>query len=141
MRVVLDTNVVVSALCSGRASPARILERWHQEQFELIVSEPILAEYRRVLGYEKLRPRHRLAERGIVDFVNELRRFAELVPVEISLAVITSDPSDNRFLECAVAGRADYIVSGDAHLLDLDTFQELRILAPAAFLLLLEHDR
>lgn len=138
MRVVVDTNIVVSRSISAKGAPAEVLRRWRQEQFELLVSEPMLDEYERALGYERVRVRHQMSDDEIHEVVTQFRRFAILVEPTETLAVIEDDPDDNRVLECAVAGEAEYIVSGDAHLLTLKRYQGIQILSPAAFLTFLE---
>jgi putative PIN family toxin of toxin-antitoxin system len=115
-----------------------LLRLWREEALDVLVSEPILAEYRRVLGYERLRSRHGLTVQGIDDVVDGFRRFGDLVEITTSIAAIAADPSDNMFIECAVSGEADYIVSGDAHLLDLREFRGIQVLSPAQLLKLMD---
>jgi putative PIN family toxin of toxin-antitoxin system len=138
MRVVIDTNVVVSRLLSSLGNPARIFALWRQDVFELLASEPIFAEYRRVLAYDHVRARHRLSDTQLDQFITDFRQFVVLVEPNETITAIKDDPSDDKFLECAVAGSADYIVSGDRHLLSLQQFRGIQILTPAAFLALIE---
>jgi uncharacterized protein len=133
MRVVADTNVIVSAFLSAIGAPARLLDLWRQGVFELLASEPILAEYRRALAYPKIQARHRLTDEYLDRLISEWRQFIILVEPHEVIGAISDDPSDNRFLECAVAGGADYVVSGDRHLLQLQRFRGIEILSPAAF--------
>jgi len=137
MRVVIDTNVVISRFLSPTGTPAQIFEQWQLNAFELVLSEPILAEFQKVLEYERIQARHHMALEEITEVINGFRQFAVLVDVKERLAVIEEDPEDDRFLECAVAGSAEVIVSGDAHLLDLKEYRGIQILSPAAFLILL----
>lgn len=132
--VVIDTNVVVSRYMSPAGPPAWVILRWNQGAFELLVSDDILAEYERALSYPHLAPRHKLGRAGIKQVVAGFRRFATTVTVTERLSVIADDPKDDKFLECAVAGGADVIVSGDKHLLRLGSYQGIRILSPADFL-------
>lgn len=138
MRVVVDTNIVVSSSISAKGAPAEILRRWQQERFELLVSDPMLAEYERALGYKRVQLRHRMTDGEIHELVAYFRRFATLVETTETLAVIEDDPDDNIVLECAVAGGAEYIVSGDAHLLTLKQYQGIQILSPATFIAFLD---
>lgn len=129
MRVVLDTNVLVSGIL-WRGAPHQILQAWADSQIELLCSISILSEYRRVL--EDL-------GRDLPDFDLEAwMRFvfehALFINPPISLSVIKEDPSDNRFLECAVSGKADAIVSGDRHLKSLRLFEGVPIVSPREFL-------
>lgn len=134
MRVVLDTNVIVSALLSPTGVPARIVTAWQQERFELLVSESILSEYERALNYDRVRTRHRLDATEIAVLIDGFRQFAILVAEIEPLHVVQDDPEDDKFLACAVTGRATYIVSGDTHLRDLELYQGVSILTPNAFL-------
>jgi uncharacterized protein len=139
MRVVLDTNVVVSAYLSPTGAPAGVFKKWEQHAFSVLVSEPILTEYERVFGYAKLRKIHRLSSEDIAALIDNFRSLAHLVEPETSLELI-ADLSDNKFLECALAGGASFIISGDAHLLNLGTFDGIPILTASAFLSVLEHE-
>ena len=139
MRVVADTNVVVSRYVAPRGAVVRILERWQQNAFDLLVSEAILAEYQRVLAYPRLRARHGLSDEEIsVVVIEDFREIGLLIEPEVSLSVVEDDLDDDKFLECAVAGGAEYIVTGDPHLLNLKQYQGIQILSPAAFLAFLD---
>ncbi|MEW5985837.1 MAG: putative toxin-antitoxin system toxin component, PIN family [Chloroflexota bacterium] len=134
MRVVLDTNVVTSAFLSRHGAPAKVFAIWEQGGFELVVSEAILAEYERVFHYQHLVSRHGMSDEEIAQVIGRLRKIALFVEIEQPLAVIRQDPDDDKFVECAVAGSADYIVSGDTHLLTLGEYEDIQVLPPAAFL-------
>ncbi len=137
MRVVLDANVLVSALLAPRGVPAQLLELWQQGRYELLVSAETLAELERVLQYPRLRSRYALPDEQVGVFLRQLPHYAVVVVPAIRLQVITSDPDDDRYLECALASGAEVIVSGDGHLLALGSFQGIEILTPGAFLALL----
>lgn len=134
IRAVLDANVFVSAVLSPRGNPAKILTAWRAERFHLVTSPPILEEIDRVFHYPKIVPRHRWPEETLRAFIDDLAHLAILTPGERTLKVIAEDPSDDRYIECAVEGEADYIVSGDQHLLRLGTYHRIRIVAPRTFL-------
>lgn len=127
-RTVLDTNVLVSSLWGGH--PGRVVRRWHRGALRVLMSPPILKEYLSVLG------RFRPAEEDLDLLVALLgdARITEWVSPKERLHAIAEDPADNRFLECAVAGHADAIISGDRHLLRLAEFQAIPILPPRSFL-------
>ena len=131
---VLDANVFVSAALSPKGTPATILTAWRAERFQLLISPAILAEIHRVFHYPKVSARHRWPEEDLRLFIEDLARLAILTPGEHTLRVIAEDPSDNRYLECAVEGNADYVVTGDQHLLRLGTYLRVRILTPREFL-------
>lgn len=134
MRVVLDTNVVVSRYLNPSGAPAQIINLWQQDKFDLVVSEAILVEYKQVLGYEHLRSRHHLSSVEIDVIIEDFREFSIRTIPERVLMVVKEDPDDNIFLECAIAGNAEYIVSGDPHLLKLGSYKGIQILTPASFL-------
>ncbi len=137
MRVVIDTNVLVSRYLSSMGPPAGVFAHWEREVFELLVSEPILQEYRRALLYPRVAARHGLSEPQIDGVIARIRELATLVRAEEPPAAVTKDPADDKFLACAVAGAADFIVSGDRHLLDLREYRGIPIFPPAAFLAVL----
>ena len=133
IRAVLDANVFVSALLSPRGVPATVLAAWRDGQFQLVISEAILSEIERVLRYPRIASRHRWSQEKMGTFFEDLAHLAILTPGEMRLAVIREDPSDNRYLECAVEGEAGFIVSGDADLLSLGSYRGIEILTPRAF--------
>ena len=137
MQVVLDANVLVSAVISSRGAPAQILRLWEEERFDVLVSQPILEELERVLHYPRIQQRYDLPEEDVASFLRFMRSGAIIVEPSDKVTVIERDPSDNRHLECAVAGGASYIVAGDQHLLQLGEFRGIVILPPAGFLVAL----
>lgn len=139
MRVVLDTNVLVSTYLSARGGTiARLLDAWQQGTLDLVVSQPILDEYQRVLSYPRLSRAHGKDSAQLQADIDRIRRTSFLVRETPEIHVVERDPSDNIFLECAVAGAAEIIVSGDSDLLDLGEYQGIQILSAAAFVALLE---
>lgn len=137
MRVVLDTNVVVSAFLSPSGVPAQIIEEWQRQAFEVAASEPLITEYRRALLYPGVAARHRLSADDVADTIEDMQQLVVMVSPQETLFAVVDDPDDNRVLECAVAGDVEYIVSGDAHLLALQQFRDIQVLSPAAFLVVL----
>jgi uncharacterized protein len=127
-RVVLDSNVIVSGL-GWSGPPARVLDALLGGRLTLVTSPPLLAELRRVFAYPKLAK--------VLDGPEQLADLVEacgviVLPTRVIAAV--EDESDNRVLEAAVEGAADYIVSGDEHLLGLDSFERIPIVTPARFI-------
>jgi len=127
-RVVIDTNVMVSAYLGGRLET--IIVAWIEGKFVLTVSNQIVNEYINVLS----RPKFKIARAELDDFAALILSKAEFVVPGERIRVVEADPSDNKFLEAAVTGQADYIVSGDKHLRDLKEFRGIAILTPSAFL-------
>ena len=138
MRVVLDANVLVSGFISAKGSPAKVLACWRDDKFDVVVSSPIIQELERVLHYPRLQNRYNLPEEKIQGFLHRLRRQAIEVEPSEEIALIELDPTDDRYLECALAGEARFIVSGDQHLLELGEFRGIQILTPAGFLAFLQ---
>jgi putative PIN family toxin of toxin-antitoxin system len=137
MIAVLDTNVVISALLSSTGAPAAIMEHWKATSLDVATSPALLKELERALGYDRVRARLRYSESELRVFLRDYRASAINARPDFTLEVVEADPSDNRVLECAVAAEAAYIVTGDSHLLDLERYQGVAILDPAAFLVLL----
>jgi putative PIN family toxin of toxin-antitoxin system len=128
MRVVLDTNVLVSAIFFG-GIPATILAAWGEGRFEILTSVDILTEYRRVV--DRLVRRFPSVEaHPVLDLVIRECRLVEPVSVPESAC---DDPDDLKFLRCALAGGARCIVSGDRALLRATGFERLAVLTPRAF--------
>ena len=134
IRAVLDANVFVSAILSPKGIPAKILTAWRAEKFHLVLSEAILEEITRVLHYPRIAKRHRWSQSEAQTFIDDLAHLAILTPGKLRLHVIEEDPADDRYVECAVEGRAEYLVSGDTHLLTLGQHESVRILKPREFL-------
>ena len=128
MKVVFDTNVLVSALVfpGGRGEAA--LRRIVEERDALLISPPILDELLVVLARKFARDAEELARIAVL-----LSDLAQTVRPRARLKVVADDP-DNRILECAVAGHADAIVTGDRALLALGTFRNIRLLTLAGYL-------
>lgn len=129
-RFVLDTNVLVS-IARPRGHSHLLVAAWKEGRCRPLVSEEIFDEYLRVFAY----PRLRLSPDDVRHILEkEWRPYAELVQVKTRLHVIAEDPSDDKFLECAVDGKADWIVSRDHHLLRLKSFRGTQIGSPGDFL-------
>lgn len=141
MIVVVETNVLVSSYLSAEGPSVNIMDHWRKETFELLVSPPILEEYQRALKYEYVRKYHQLSDREIARDIEDIRALARFVRPTVTVGAIKAHPEDNKFLECAVSGGADYIVSGDSHLLGLGEYEGISVLSSRAFLTLLSTQR
>lgn len=130
MRSVFDTNVLVSAVLLAGSTPRQAFDKALAEG-DILISVPSLLELAEVLSREKLNKY--LLEEERMRFLVGLLKEAELV--EISEQVTDCrDAKDNKFLELAISGKADYIVSGDNDLLILNPFRGIPILTPREFL-------
>ncbi len=138
IRAVLDCNVLISALIQPRGPSARILDLLASQGFECVLSAAILEEARRVLRYPRLRRRIALSrdeQKAFFDSLSVLSLHVEDIPAE--RPIIEADPSDDVYVQAAIAGDAGFIVSGDRHLLDLKERQGIVIVTPRLFLELL----
>jgi putative PIN family toxin of toxin-antitoxin system len=127
MRVIIDTNVILSAIFFG-GIPGRILEAYRDGKLTLVLSPEILEEYRATAA--------RLAEKFDVEYVALLDWIAIHSELEQSLPLsvpVCADPDDDKFIACALASNAKIICSGDRHLLDVNGYQEIEVLRPRAF--------
>jgi putative PIN family toxin of toxin-antitoxin system len=141
MKVVLDANVYISALLSKRGVPKQIIDLWREEAFELLISEAILEEVARVLRYPRMAELHKLSQPEQEEFLALLRDEARLIKPKRRLSV-SPDETDNRYIECAVDGGAEVLVTGDKrHLLPIKKYEGIAIISPATFLILLQAER
>ena len=137
MKVVLDANVYVSSMLNKLGNPKRVIDSWQQGAFDVLISSAILDETGRVLSYPRIIKRHRQDETTIQRFLKLLEDEAIKVEPNEVLGVVKDDESDNRYLERAVAGKAQYVISGDNHLLDIGEYRGIVILSPAVFVAVL----
>jgi len=139
LKVVLDTNVFVSSLLVKAGLPAQVLDAWRGRRYLLIVSPAIIAEIRATLAYPRIRRKYAITDGDVEQLVTLLERDALLVPGNAKVtSAIPKDPADEMVLACALDGRADMIISGDRHLLDLGSYQSIPILTVCQFLERLE---
>lgn len=144
IRVVLDTNVFVSALLVPDSPPARILELALQGSLRLIISPAILKEIGSVFQYPRLKKsmkKHRLTEEEVADAILKILKVATLTPGEKVVRGASPDPQDDIILSCAVEGQAEFIVSGDQDLIKLEAYEGIKIVTPAGFLKILAEQR
>jgi uncharacterized protein len=128
MRVVPDTNVLVSAIVFG-GPPGRVVELAAEGHLQLIVSPPLIHELR-----EALRRKFGFSDAAAYQAETILRRASTVVEPQEAVTIISEDPEDNRVLEAALAGDAEIIVSGDRHLLNLEKFGAIPIMSPRELL-------
>jgi len=137
LRVVLDTNQFVSGLISARGASAQVLQAWRDHAYLLVISRTIQRDIERVLAYPKLRTKYRLDPKDTSALMELIEREAVVVANPPRLNVIADDPDDNDVLGVAVAAGADYLVSGDHHLLDLRRYRDIAIVTAREFLTML----
>jgi len=128
LRIVLDTNVFVSGVFFG-GLPAKILEAWHDGRVTLVLSAEILNEYRRV--GQKLSARFPAGD--LEPSLALLAAQADFVLARALDEPVCEDPDDDKFIACAIAGKCDIVVSGDAMLLQVSGYRGIRVESPRRF--------
>jgi|TARA_B100001971_G_scaffold211611_1_gene239706 putative PIN family toxin of toxin-antitoxin system len=134
MRLVIDTNVFVSGIFWEGNFCSQIIEKWKKRKFDLINSIEILDEFIRTLKDFKIQ----MPDDMIEEWRNLIIENAVIVEPSIILNIVKDDPDDNKFLEAAVTGKVDYIISQDKHLLKLKEFEHIPIMNPEEFIKLIE---
>ncbi|MCX5885278.1 MAG: putative toxin-antitoxin system toxin component, PIN family [Proteobacteria bacterium] len=125
----MDTNVTIAAFFRD-GYPRRVYNLIRDGKLTMLLSKEMEREFMRVLGYSKFG----LSPQEVIPFVTNLRNCAELLETKSKISLITVDPTDNIFLECAIDGKADYIISGDRHLLNLHIYEGIEIIKPKEYL-------
>jgi uncharacterized protein len=130
IKVVIDTNVIISALLFG-GIPGELISLWKGDRISPLASKEIIDEYIKVLTY----PKFELSEAEINYILySEILPYFDIIKPKDRPLIIKNDPSDDKFIHCAKAGKAGIIISGDQHLLSLKTYRKIKILTPAEFL-------
>lgn len=130
IRVVLDTNTYISAFF-WRGNPYKILKSCYRGKIHLLSSLEIIREIEYILSREK---KFEMSDEDIEKHIQLILSHSQIVEPMKKIDVIKKDPSDNKFLECAIEGKTDYIISGNRHLLELKKFKEIKILRAKEFL-------
>jgi putative PIN family toxin of toxin-antitoxin system len=133
LRAVLDTNVLVSALIGAGKSR----ELWKvavERKFMLIISKEMLAEFLGVVERKKFGAIRRIS---VERFVTQLIRISTMTAIKSSYKVVLDDPDDDIVINTAYSGKAEYIVTGDSHLLEIGKFRNIKIISIGSFLKLL----
>jgi putative PIN family toxin of toxin-antitoxin system len=138
MKVVLDANIIVSAVISDKGNPAKVFQMWLDEEMEVVLTLAILDEIRRVIYYPRLRKAHRLPDEEIKVFLRLIAKRAIIIDPNVELQVVADDPDDDMYIECAVSSNAEFIITGDKHLLDIESYAGIQIVNAAAFLAYLQ---
>ena len=141
LKVVIDTNVIVSGLTMSAGNPYEILKAWHRGDIVVLVSTAIVNEVVNVLGRPFFRDKRHITREDIARIERVLRTDALVVSPEVHLHVVENDPDDDRILECAGEGGADYVVSGDHHLLVLKRYRSTPIVTAREFVAILRSDQ
>lgn len=134
MRVVLDTNQHISAIIRPNGHPAQIVKLWRVGLIELAISPFILEEFEAVVRRPHIQQKNNLSDANIAEYLEVLKTFAVIVPGTITVNAVPDDPDDDIIIACAIEAEADMIISGDQHLLSLDSYQGIPIIRAVDFL-------
>ena len=137
IRAVVDTNILVHAVIKPAGSVGPVLQRLRRREYILLISRPTLDELVDVLYRPRLRSKYQLSDRVLRAAIRLIVLRSELIRPGRRI-VACRDPHDDKFLEVAVSGHAQVIVSGDEDLLALHPFERIPIVAPARFLAMLD---
>jgi len=129
MKIVIDTNVVVSGVFFG-GMPSRVLETWRDGNVELVCSPDILEEYRRVGEHLEAQ----FADVSLAPFLALLVMNAEIFDPPDLPEKVSKDPDDDKFIACAIASNCRLIISGDRDLLEVSGYQGVKVVIPREFL-------
>jgi putative PIN family toxin of toxin-antitoxin system len=130
MNIVIDTNVVISAILFGGV-PGKLIDLWKTGRIVPLISEEIMTEYIRVLAYQKFK----LTEEEINYIIHrEILPFFKVVKSVPGPSIIKKDPDDDKFIQCAQSGGAKFIIYGDRHLLALKSYKNIEIRTISQFL-------
>jgi putative PIN family toxin of toxin-antitoxin system len=134
LRVVLDANVFVSAYINPEGTPGQIIQSFLRDgSFELVLSEQIIDEVLGALAYPKVQK----AARSKIDpalWFEDLVVLSQLIGDDTNVPRISQDPDDDKYVACAIAGRASFIVTDDPDLLTVRQHERVRIVTPRSFL-------
>jgi putative PIN family toxin of toxin-antitoxin system len=134
IRVVLDTNVLISSLLF-KGELARIVDQWKAGKIVPIVSRETFDEFRTVLEY----PKFRLTKGEIKSIIEEeVLPFFEIVETVSEVSRVCKDPDDDKFIACALSAAADFIVSGDKDLCDVATYRAIKIIRASDLLKMID---
>jgi putative PIN family toxin of toxin-antitoxin system len=140
IRAVIDTSILIRAIIKPRGTVGPILQGLRNADYQLVYSDPLLAELAEVLARPRLPAKYGLTTEDIATVLSLILLRGEPV-VPARRIGVCRDPNDNMVLEAAVAGQVDAIVSGDEDLLTLSPFEGIPVLSPAAFLRRLASER
>ena len=133
MRIVADTNIIVSALF-WQKQLSKFSELVNKRKIVLRFSPDTITELNRVIFYPAIKTKIEKENLNPVSLIDNLIAASLIVHPTVQVSVIKEDTSDNMFLSCALAAEASFIVSGDKHLLKLKTFSGMPIITPAQFI-------
>jgi putative PIN family toxin of toxin-antitoxin system len=133
--VIFDTNILISAWLSKNSPPFSCLSLAKTKAVSSVTCQEILDELS-----EKLLQKFQISERGLREYIAEIRQISSIVAIAKQLRAVPNDPDDDMIIECAIAGNATHIITGDKHLLSLVEYQNIQIVKAIDFLNLLREE-
>ena len=134
LRAVIDTNLFISGLFARDSLSAQLQDLWINQDFELVTSVEIIKEISRVLSYPRIQKRFKPMEVNIRRFFRLIFQKAVISKDIYQTDKIVDDPTDNKFLACALEKKADYIVSRDPHLRNLKHYHGIQVVDATTFI-------
>lgn len=134
LRVVIDTNLIISGTTKSNSIPHRLLEGWRKKEFLLITSIPILSEIKEVLERKEIQAHFFLKPEDIQEMIQALSTQTIITSGALEVDIVKDDPDDNKFIAAAIEGSASYVISGDRHLLDIKEYEGIKIMKARNFL-------
>ena len=138
MRITVDTNILISATF-WKGDSLKIINLVENGVIELFLSQEIIEEFSEVLNYKEIQEKIKNKNLEMKRTVEEIITLSSMVIPKRKVDLVKSDSDDNKIIECALEGRVDYIITNDAHLLDLKEVEGIKILKPADFLKIVEN--
>ena len=136
MNITVDTNVLISAtFWSGDSN--KIIELVENGKLTLVLSKEIVQEFSEVLNYEEIQNKIKNKNLEMKYSLHKIISLSKIVDAKEKLDFVKEDPDDNKLLECAIEGNADYIITNDKHLLKLKEYKGISIIKPEDFLKLI----
>lgn len=137
-RAVLDTNVFVSGSTISAGAPSQVTNHWRNQDFVMVVSPQLLAEYEEVLSRPKVMKYTGLSSQETFQLIQEVKKRAYLTSGILTLNILTIDPDDNMVLACAVEGIASHLITSNKKHFPFTDYKGIRIVSPREFLSVLE---
>jgi len=131
---VLDTNIFVSSVFWEKGNPHKIVEKAIEGEFDVFISEEIIEELEEILRRD-----FNESDDFIKEQVRLIKEYAEVVEIKERVVIVKEDFKDNKIIECAISASADFIISGDNHLLKIKNYNNIKILNSSDFLKVLSN--
>ena len=132
LKVVLDTNIIISSAISKNGNPAKIFELLLLEKIENYTTKEIIKEIETVFNRERIRKLITLTDKEFI--INTYKTFSVLISPDKKHKIVKEDKDDDKFIDCAIKAKAHYIISGDPHLTNLKEYKGIKIIKPSEFI-------